>query len=59
VKKTDVLDVVHAMPEEVDIDELLHRLRLRQCVEVSERAFVEGCVLTHDEVVRRSRSWFR
>jgi hypothetical protein len=59
VNRHDVIAVMEAMPEEFDLDELVYRLRLQQKLESSERAFAEGRVLAHDEVVRRSRAWFR
>jgi hypothetical protein len=59
VNKHDVIAVMEAMPEEFDIDELVYRLRLKEKLESSERAFAEGRVLSHAEVVRRSRAWFR
>lgn len=59
MNKHDVLAVMEAMPEEFDLDELVYRLRLKQKLASSERAFVEGGVLAHAEVVRWSRAWFR
>ena len=59
MNKHDVIAVMEAMPEEFDLDELVYRLHLKQKLEASERAFAEGRVLAHDEVVRRSRAWFR
>jgi len=59
VNKHDIIAVMETMPEEFDLDELVYRLRLKQKLEASERAFVDGRVLAHDEVVRRSRAWFR
>jgi hypothetical protein len=59
VNKHEVIAVMETMPEEFDIDELVYRLRLKQKLEASELTFAEGRVLAHDEVVRRSRGWFK
>ena len=59
MNKHDVIAVMEAMPEEFDVDELVYRLRLKEKLEASERALAEGRVLSHDEVVRRSRAWFK
>lgn len=59
VRKDAVLEVLKVLPDPVDLEELLCRLRLQENIEASERAFDEGRVLPHDEVVRRSEGWFR
>ena len=59
MNKHAVITVMEAMPEEFDLDELVYRLRLKQELGPSERAFAEGRVLSHDEVVRRSRVWLK
>lgn len=59
MKKGDVLEVIQAMPDDIDIDGLVYRLQLRQKLDAAERAFREGRVLTHDELVLWSRTWFR
>lgn len=59
VRKDAVLEVLDALPDPLDLDELLYRLRLREKLEASERAIEEGRTLPHDEVVQRSEAWFR
>jgi hypothetical protein len=59
MNKHDVIAVMENMPEEFDLDELIYRLHLKQKLEASERAFAEGRVLAHEEVVRRSRAWLK
>ncbi len=59
MKKTDVLDLLRDMPEEIDADELIYRLYLRQKLEASESAVDSGNVLSHEEVVRRSEEWLK
>jgi hypothetical protein len=57
MKKNDILELLRDMPEEIDADELMYRLYLRQKLEASEAAVEDGNVLSHEEVVRRSEEW--
>ena len=54
MKKNDILELLRDMPEEIDADELIYRVYLRQKLEASEAAVEAGKVLSHEEVVRRS-----
>ena len=57
VKKSDVLELVSGVPEEIDLDDLLYRLYLKLELELSEAAVAAGDVLSHEEVVRLSGEW--
>lgn len=59
VKKSDILELLRDMPEEIDADELIYRVYLRQKVEAAEAAVEAGQVLSHEEVVRRSEEWLK
>jgi hypothetical protein len=59
VKKHDVLDLLQEMPEEVDVDDLIHRLYLKQKLEAAEDAAEAGDFIPHDEAVRRSGEWLK
>jgi hypothetical protein len=59
VKKHDVLDLLQEMPEEVDVDDLIHRLYLKQKLEAAEDAAEAGDLIPHDEAVRRSGEWLK
>ena len=47
------------MPEEIDVDDLMYRLYLRQKLEAAEAAAEAGDLIHHDEVVRRSDEWLK
>ena len=47
------------MADDIDLDDLLYRLYLKQELKTSEAAIVAGDVLTHDDVVRLSDEWSR
>lgn len=59
VRKSDVLEMLRDMPDEIEPEELMYRLYLKQKLEAGETALREGRVIPHDEVVRRTAQWFR
>jgi len=59
VKKNDVLALLREMPEDIDTDDLMYRLYLRQKLEAAEAAAETGDIISHDEVVRRSDEWLQ
>ncbi len=58
IAKAEVLKLVDEMPERVDLEELQHRLILRQKLEAAEEDVRAGRTLTHEEVVRETSKWF-
>lgn len=59
LRKQDVLDIVQAMPEEVDVDELHYRLYLFQKIREGEAAYEAGDVIPQEEVERQTESWLK
>jgi hypothetical protein len=59
MKKQDVLDLMHDMPDEVDVEELTYRLYLKEKFEKAEAALAAGDVFTDEEVERMSEEWLR
>ena len=59
MKKNDILELLREMPEEVDVDDLIYRLYLKQKLEAAEDAVKAGDLIPHDEVVRRSDEWLK
>jgi hypothetical protein len=58
MKKQDVQSLLDQFPDDVDADELMHRLYLKAKLEQAEAAVEAGDVLSHEDVVKRSREWF-
>lgn len=58
ITKHQVLELIRDMPEEVDIDEIIYRLYLRQKLEAAEKDVREGRVISHEEVIRETSQWF-
>ena len=59
MKKNDILELLRDMPEEIDAEELIYRVYLRQKLEASEAVAAAGKVFSHQEVVRRSEEWMK
>ena len=59
MKKNDVLALLREMPDDIDTDDLMYRLYLRQKIEVAEAAAETGDMIPHEEVVRRSDAWLQ
>lgn len=59
MKKKEVLELLREMPDELDADDLIYRLYLKQKLEIGEAAAASGEIIPHDEVVRRSDEWLK
>ncbi len=59
MKKNEVLELLREMPDDIDADDLICRLYLKQKLEASEAAAETGEVIPHAEVVRRSDEWLK
>jgi len=59
IAKQQVLDMINALPEKIDIDELMYRLYLRQKLEAAEEDVSEGRLISHEEAVKETSRWFK
>ncbi len=57
IRKDELLALVNGMPDEVDIEELIHRLYVRQKVAAAEADVAAGRTLSSDEMRRQSEAW--
>lgn len=58
IAKQQVLDLIKDLPEEVDIDEVIYRLYLRQKLEAAEKDVHEGRLISQEEVIKETSKWF-
>ena len=58
IAKQQVLDLIKDLPEEVDIDEVMYRLYLRQKLEAAEKDVREGRLVSQEEVIKETSKWF-
>lgn len=59
IAKQDVIELIKELPDEVDVDEIIYRLYLRQKLEGAEKDVSEGRLVLHDEVVKETSKWFK
>lgn len=55
--KAEVLDLVRALPEQVDVEELIYRLYLREKLAAAEDDIANGRTLSTREVRDAVASW--
>ena len=59
IAKRQVFELIKDLPEEVDIDEIMYRLYLRQKLDAAEKDVREGRLVSQKEVVKETSKWFK
>jgi len=59
MKRQEVLDILERLPDQIDPEQLMHDLYLKAKLERAEAALAKGECISQDEVVKRSRGWFK
>lgn len=59
IGKEQVLEMIKDLPEQVDIDEIMYRLYLRQKLELAEKDIQENRLVPHEKVVKETSQWFK
>ena len=59
MKKQEVLDLIDHLPEQIDPEQLMTELYLKVKLDRAEAAVARGEVVSQEEVVQRSRQWFK
>ena len=59
IAKQQVLEMIKELPEEIDVDDLMYRLYLRQKLEAAEDDVREGRLISHEAVVKETSKWFK
>jgi len=55
--KEEALELMRQLPDEVDIEELIYRLYLREKLAAAESDIAAGGTLSAEEVRERARQW--
>ena len=55
--KNRILEVVEALPDDVDLDLLIEKLYLLRRLELAEEEIAAGKLIEHDDVEKRFASW--
>lgn len=59
IPKEEVIEMVRQMPDEIDIEELIYRLYLREKIEMAEADIAAGRTFSSEEVRAQSAEWAR
>jgi len=59
VKKHEVMEILEQFPDDIDPEQLMHDLYLRAKIEKAESAVDQGRTVTQQQVVEKSREWFK
>lgn len=59
ITKEEVLEMLRQLPDEIDIEELIYRLYVRERLEQAEADIAEGLLLSADEARAQAAQWGR
>ncbi|MDX2304120.1 MAG: hypothetical protein NW226_15045 [Microscillaceae bacterium] len=59
MKKTEILDTIQQMPDEISVDELIERLIVLQKIEEGQRQSQEGKFYTEEEAKLKLNKWLK
>ena len=59
MKKQDILALLEEQPDDVDLDELLYTLHVREKIQKGLEDIAAGRVYTQEEVERLSETWLK
>jgi predicted transcriptional regulator len=59
MKKTQVLDAIQDMPEDIAIDVLMEKLIVLQKIEEGQKQIKEGKVYSEEEAEKKLEKWLR
>ena len=59
VPRDEVLELVRGLPEQIDVEDLIVRLYLREKLAAADRAVAEGRTLSVEEVRAQAAEWRR
>lgn len=59
ITKQQVLEMVKGLPDQIEVEELMYRLYLRQKLEAAEEDVRQGRLLSHEDVVKEISQWPR
>jgi len=57
MQKEEVLELVRQLPDEVDVEEVIYRLYLREKLAAAEADISAGRTLSPEEVREQARTW--
>ncbi len=58
MNKHEVLEILDRLPDQIDPEQLMDELYLKAKLDRAESSVARDEVVSHEEVVQRSRQWF-
>ena len=58
ITKSELLDIINNLPDDIDLDELIYRLYLKKKIELAEKDVEEGRTISNENVVMETEKWF-
>lgn len=59
IRKAEILQLIRELPDEVDVEELIYRLYLREKLEAAEADIAAGRTVSAEELRAQAKSWPR
>ena len=59
VKKSELLEMIRELPDDVDIDKLIYTLYVRRQIEIGLADADAGRVISHEEFEKLSEEWLK
>jgi hypothetical protein len=57
MSKNQIIEVIEALPDDVDLDSLIEKLYLLRRLELADEEIAAGKVIEHEEVEKRFAPW--
>ena len=57
MSKNQIIEVIEALPDDVDLDSLIEKLYLLRPLELADEEIAAGKVIEHEEVEKRFAPW--
>jgi len=57
MRKEKILEVLQALPDEVDVDSLMEKLYLLRKIEVAEQQLADGQGISHEHAKKQLEPW--
>lgn len=59
MKKSELLEMIRELPDDVDIDKLIYTLYVRRQIEIGLADADAGRVISHEEFEKLSEEWLK
>ena len=57
--KSQIVHMLEELPDQIEVEELMYRLYLRQKIEAAEDDVRYNRTITHENVIKETTEWFK